>query len=133
MRKIQTLVLIIILTFAMLISSCSSASSLRVGWACFNGSQKMDCSYRVFSGREVSQERFEAGESVIVNYDLSLESGSLIFTIENPAGEVIFTASPVDPIEHSHTFTAEQDGRYSFVVEGEEAEGAFLIEWQRSS
>lgn len=39
----------------MLLSACSANSSMRLGWACFNGLRKMDCGYREFTGREFSQ------------------------------------------------------------------------------
>ncbi len=131
-KKLQITTLIVLLALAAVLSACVSTSSLRIGWVCFDGPQKMDCSYREFSGREVSQERFDAGDQVTVNYDITVESGSLTFTIENPEAEVVFTANLSDSLEDVHTFTAEQNGRYSFVVVGEKTEGAFLIEWENT-
>lgn len=131
-HKNMRLVFVFFLIFSVAISACSSSSSLRIGWTCFNGAQKMDCSYREFSGREVSTERLETGTTVTVHYDITVDSGSLTFTIEDPNGDDIFTVDLTEPLEDVHTFTPDEDGRYSFIVEGEGTEGAFLIAWDLS-
>lgn len=131
-KKFTASGLLVVLTLAVLLGSCTSASSVRIGWACFDGAQKMDCSYRKFSGRETRQERFKAGDTVAVHYDLEVESGTLTSTIESPNDDAIFTTDINDSLEDTHSFTAERDGRYRFILEGSDTQGEFLIEWERT-
>lgn len=123
------LLLSVFLVGSVLISACAATSSVRIGWACFNGAQKLDCSYREFSGREVGTQRLEAGQAVTVQYDIDVDSGVLSFMIEDPSGQEIFTVSLTEPLEDTFTFTADEDGRYRFILEGEGTEGAFRVEW----
>jgi hypothetical protein len=131
-HKNMRLTFVFFLIFSTAINACSSSSSLRIGWACFNGAQKIDCSYRKFSGREISTERLGTGTTVTVHYDITVDSGALTFTIKDPNGEDIFTVDLKEPLEDVHTFTPDEDGLYRFIVEGEETEGAFLITWNLS-
>jgi hypothetical protein len=131
-KQFTTIGLFVVLALAVLLGSCTSASSVRIGWACFDNAQKMDCSYRKFSGRETRQERFKGGDTVAVHYDLAVESGNLTFTIVDPEDDTIFTSHNTGTSEDTHTFTAVRDGRYRFILEGSNTQGEFLIEWERT-
>ena len=131
-QKNMRFLIVLFLTFSVAVSACSATPSLRIGWACFDGAQKMDCSYREFSGREINTERLETGTTVTVRYDIMVDSGTLTFTIEDPDGEHISTVNLTESLNDIHSYTAEEEGRYSFIVEGEETAGAFLIEWDLS-
>lgn len=67
----------------------------------------------------------------MVQYDIAVLSGAIAFTIEDPDGEVIYDTALTESHHDTFSFTVEKSGRYRFVVEGEKAEGEFLVEWDR--
>lgn len=52
--------------------------------------------------------------------------------MEDPGGEVILTDNLIASIEDLSHFSAMIEGRDRFIVEGDETEGIFHIEWKQS-
>jgi hypothetical protein len=121
----------LLLIFATLLSACADSSTVKIGWICTDGPQMMDCSYRQFTGRKTDSQAIEAGETMQVAYDIVVEAGGLTFSIEDPAGAVIREIAWKDSEQGAISFTAESDGRYRWIVDGDQTQGAFQIEWEK--
>jgi hypothetical protein len=119
--------ILVILTI-FLVSACST-SSIRIGWTCTDGINELDCNYREFTGREIEEIDLEPAEMVEIKYDVEVESGILAIQLEDPEGEIVWKTEQVDDFSGEITLPADEKGRYRMIVEGQETQGSFLIEW----
>lgn len=129
MKRKYILDIIFLSILATLLVSACSTSSIRIGWSCTNGINEFDCKYREFTGREIEEIDLNADDTVEIMYDVEVESGILVIQIEDPEGEIVWKIEQVDNYSDEVTLPADEKGRYRMIVEGQETQGSFLIEW----
>jgi hypothetical protein len=67
----------------LMIVSCQG-SVIKIGYRCFNSSQKLDCQYQQFTGREVTTEKLQPGDHLEVSFEVNVMSGLLSIEVINP-------------------------------------------------
>jgi hypothetical protein len=127
-RKVS-LIPITFLIMGMMIASCD-ASTVKVGYVCLNKSQKMDCHYQQFTGKEVEGVQLKRGERFELRYDIQVESGTLLIEILSPDKANLWDNKFVESKASNAYFQIEQDGLHQLVIQGEKTRGAFQIEWK---
>jgi xylose isomerase len=78
-----------------LISACNP-STIKLDWACFNGANKLDCNYSLFTGRETEEILLDTDEILEIEYEGDVESGTLILQIQDPEGQIIWKTKNTD-------------------------------------
>lgn len=113
---------------AFLAPACST-SQVRVD---FIGSQRgnhMEFDYDLFTGHEQKTFDLEQGQTMDLDYDLQVESGSLTLQFIDNSGMVSWEESFQDDAAGSATLNIDRDGLYKLSVSGEKAKGGFEIDW----
>ena len=126
MKKYLTLLLIIPI---LLLSSCSRT---QIGWVEMNYGNTFEASYRLFDGEERERIRIDAGDTFSLAYDLNVKDGALSLRFVNPDGDTLWEETFLEDSEGVYDFTAEESGRYTLVVAGDNNEGNFDLSWEIS-
>ena len=126
MRK-ATLLALVLLPMISLLAGCGS-STVKVEWVGSSGPGYVGYRYTTFTGVERKTFRAEAGQTMTLGYDVTVEKGALVLKVDDPdkvLWEETFREGAADTI----TLTAPQDGLYTIYVEGQATGGSFDISW----
>lgn len=105
-------------------------SSLKIGWLALGGRQRKRAQYVTFDGTESKSFRVEAGQTVELACDVSVEKGSLSVTLLSPDGKSLWQESFLEDREAFVTVTATETGLHILRIEGQETGGSFDISWR---
>lgn len=108
---------------------CGS-SSLKIGWLELGGRQRKRAQYVKFDGMESKSFRVEAGQTVELACDVSVEKGLLSVTLLSPGGERLWQDTFLEDREAFVTVTATETGLHILRIEGQETGGSFDISWR---
>ena len=123
MKKFLSLLLLLIL-FTL------PACTRKVGWVETNIGNTFTARYRLFDGMQTDTIRLDAGESVILTYDIEVLEGSLTLQIEDPNGDSVWERTFNQNENSKLEFSSEMDGRYQINLIGYETEGSFDLQWE---
>ena len=116
-------------------------TQLRIGWLEAGGPGHRTAQYRTFSGVERVRFRAGANETVTIDYEITVEKGSLTLSLVGPDGETVweetFEEREGEGSESSESYSGEhaldpvpQSGRYTLRIEGDRTGGRFDVSWQ---
>lgn len=130
--------LFLILSIAALLSGCELGNfhagklkigETRLGMAGSKEPDQMAFSYGTFTGFESGSVAAEAGQSLALVYQVTINKGSLAIEVQDPGNEVIwdktFEADETGSIE----IQLEQSGSYAIIVQAKNAGGSFELSW----
>jgi hypothetical protein len=123
MKKFLSLLLLLIL-FTL------PACTRKVGWVETNIGNTFTAQYRFFDGMQTDTIRLDAGESVILAYDIEVLEGNLSLQITDPNGDSVWERTFIENENSELKFTSEMGGRYKINLTGEETEGEFDLQWE---
>lgn len=109
--------------------ACEGASGLRVGWMETSRPGSVRVSYNSFTGREAEALRADAGDPIIVDYEVTVEKGTLAMRLEGPDETELWSETFEADAEGQIRREAPQDGSYRLIVRGEDAGGGYELTW----
>ena len=118
-----------LLLMSLLLAGCGS-SSVQVGWAESRQPRTWRASYDTFDGIERTTFRTQEGQTISLDYCMTVEKGSLTLRLVAPDGESLWEKTYSQDGDESITLTAPQQGRYQLCVEGDGAGGSFDLSWR---
>jgi len=118
-----------LLLVSLLLAGCGS-SSVQVGWVESRQLATWRASYDTFDGIERTAFRAQEGQTISLDYDVTVEKGSLTLRLVAPDGESVWEKTYSQDGDESITLTAPQQGRYRLCVEGDGAGGSFGLSWR---
>ncbi len=128
MNRKSTIIIYFLLT-VILLSACST-SSQRVGWSCINPSGELNCTYRLFSGKEIEKISLENGEKLTVDFDVQIESGEVKISLQNPEGVPVWDTGLSQTTLDIFSIEIKESGDYLLIVEGIKSRGSFIFDWE---
>lgn len=117
-----------LLLLAPLLAGCGS-SSLKVGWRETSSLKQKQAQYVTFDGTQTKTFHAEAGQTITLEYKVTVEKGSLTLKLVAPGGESLWEETYHENGEDAVSVTMPDDGRYTLRIEGEETGGSFDISW----
>jgi len=117
-----------LLLMTSLLAGCGS-STVKVGWVGSSGPGHTGYRYTTFDGVERKTFRAEAGQTIGLDYDVTVEKGALVLKVVAPDGESLWEETFREDTADTVTLTASQDGLYTIRVEGQATGGSFDISW----
>jgi hypothetical protein len=134
-RKHQALLrgrwLFLLLGLGMALASCGSHFTCR---GCVENVTPghVDYRYQFFNGPFTRTVNANAGQTLTVDYTVTVDEGTLDMRVVNPGGEVVWqkTFDTGANVTSSQQASIQQSGRYQLVVEGHQTRGSFQIDWQ---
>jgi hypothetical protein len=110
------------------LAGCGS-SSLKVGWRETSSLKQKQAQYVTFDGTQTKTFHAEAGQTITLEYKVTVEKGSLTLKLVAPGGESLWEETYHENGEDAVSVTMPDDGRYTLRIEGEETGGSFDISW----
>jgi hypothetical protein len=111
------------------LAACEGASGLRVSWMETSRPGSVQVTYNSFTGREAETIRADAGDPIIVDYEATVEKGTLQMRLEGPNETELWSETFQADADGQITRQAPQDGRYRLIVHGEETRGGYELIW----
>lgn len=128
MRKPRLISIVTLLLVTSFLTACSP--QVRIAWAGSSFGNQMDYSYRTFTGTEAATVNADAGQSLAVDYSVTVEKGTLSLRIVGPEDEVLWEEEYRDDASGETSLVLAEAGAYRIGVEGEDTGGSFDIVWQ---
>lgn len=125
----KVLVVGLLLSLVGLLAGCGERK-IQVGWVASSAPGRFSASYASFTGSETRTVRADAGEMLVLRYEIEVNRGTLSVRVEDPDGEILWDASFEEAAVDSVQIPAEQDGRYAITVQGDGAGGSFELLWE---
>jgi hypothetical protein len=89
----------------------------------------MRACYAAFSGSRVRRVQADTGETLVVEYDATVNKGILTISVAGPDDEIPWVVSLDRDSKDGVELPVEQDGRYAIVVLGDGTAGSFALWW----
>jgi hypothetical protein len=92
----------------------------------------VDYRYNFFNGPFTRNVNANAGQTLTVDYTVTVDKGTLDMRVLNPGGEVVWekTFDTGANATSTQQVSIQQSGRYQLVVDGHQTSGSFQIDWQ---
>ena len=127
-RTRTTLTMLSLVVAITLLVGCGS-TSLRIGWRSFGGANRKRASYVSFDGVESRTFRAEAGRTIELASEVTVEKGTLRVELIAPDGETLWSETFREDRHAFATVTARDPGLYIVRIEGRETGGGFDVSW----
>ena len=114
-----------------LLVGCGS-SSIRIGWTESSGLNHKSAQYASFDGVERKTIRAQENQTITLDYDVTVEKGTLVLAIVGPDGESVWEEPFREDGSDILALTASQKGVYTIHIEGENTTGGFDLSWSLS-
>ncbi|MGB2965276.1 MAG: hypothetical protein WBB69_14945 [Anaerolineales bacterium] len=132
-RIYQSRILVLItLTLAILSVGCNGNTSINRDFRMkvqLSHNGQITRSFNKFYGVEQGSLTVDKGQRIALNYKSALQDGSLIFKCLDPSGMVIWEKFLSESISGTDEIVAGSPGRYTFLVQGQQAAGYINFTW----
>lgn len=122
--------LLILFVFSLILTGCTGRTTLKRGWVETGGLSHLNVRYHYFDGIERRTFRARAGADIHLQAELDVDEGTLAVRLLDPTNELIWENTYQEDDRFSLSVEAEDRGRYKLLVEGENAEGGFEVNWK---
>jgi hypothetical protein len=129
MKNSRQIVLAVLLSLSIALLAGCKWAEVRAG-ARVDLPNRIADNYSAFTGDEVKLVRAKAGQTLVLDYDVTVDRGTLEIRVEDPAGDAVWELAPQESVEDTVELELENDGRYAVVIEGEEMAGSFDVSWE---
>ena len=130
MIDIQKIRLGILLLVVISIGIGCAQSSVEIGMVETRLPGRWEASYATFTGTKRDTIRAEAGQTLVLEYEVEVDKGELHIALEpqdrGALWDVTFEKGAADTVE----LALSQDGPYALTIEGDNAGGSFALSWQ---
>ena len=130
MRKATLLALASLLMTSLLVGCVSS--TVKVGWVGSSDLGHIGYRYTTFDGMERKTFRAEAGQTISLDYDVTVEKGALVLKVVAPDGKALWEETFREDAADTVTLTAPQNGFHTVHIEGQATGGGFDLSWSVS-
>lgn len=113
--------------FIVLLAGCGQAET-RLGWAGSSLNDQIQYQYEQFTGDE-AKDLILAGD-VTMNYDVVVESGSLMVSLTDPQGTAVWDKSFQESDNGEARINIDENGRYRLTIIGKDTNGRFDFHWE---
>lgn len=128
LKRFTPLLILVLVVSGGLVLACSP--QLRVGWIGSAQGDQMQYRYNTFSGTERAVVQMEAGQQLVVTYDITVDKGALALRILGPQDNVLWEERYQENGEGEISIAPTENGRHEIIVEGQIAGGSFTVSWQ---
>jgi hypothetical protein len=90
---------------------------------------RIDYSYETFNGVERLRAPADAGETLVIRYDATVEKGALTIRVENPRNDTVWETTVQEAQSDTVRLPAERDGTYMILIEGDDTGGSYDVSW----
>lgn len=129
-RLLTPIIRLTVLFLLLGMAACSGSSSLKVGWVEQSGFSQTTASYTTFSGTERRMLDADAGETISITYDVTVDEGALTLQIVDEEETAVWEQTFANDDAGLVDVPVENDGRYEIAIIGEETGGSFDLNWQ---
>jgi hypothetical protein len=112
-----------------LLTACGQ-STLEIGMVETNLPGRWQASYATFTGTKFDTLQAEAGDTLTLEYDVQVDTGTLTLEIRSPRNRLLWDTSLQDNADDTVNLTLEQAGSYTISIKGDAAGGAFALSWE---
>ena len=127
MRYLACIALAILCLASLL--ACGGAT-VKIGWASRAEPGHLTYRYRTFSGREVQRFSAEEGQMIILDYEATVQKGSLTIAVRGPEGDTEWHVTlREDHSAHVEIFVPDS-GMHTLVAEGNDTGGDLEVRWR---
>ena len=128
-KKSLTLWLIISVFFSGLVLTGCSNSALKIGWMENSGFSHKTAQYTTFTGTEQTKICVDDGETVSLDYQVTVEKGSLTIALERPDNTMYWENTFTQDASDAFLIETESEQCFELQITGEETGGSFDISW----
>lgn len=108
-------------------------SRIQLGWVASDQPGHFVASYTLFSGSEARAIGARAGETLIVDYDVTVDKGALTISVEGPDHRMLWMVSLDRVADGAVQLPVKQPGRHIIVIRGAETGGTLDLAWEIES
>ena len=110
--------------------ACSDGATVKIGWVSRAGPGHVTYRYRTFRGREVQRFSAQEGQMINLDYEATLDKGSLTIAVRGPEGDTLWHVTlREDHSAHVEIFVPDS-GSHTLVAEGKDTGGELQVRWQ---
>jgi hypothetical protein len=117
--------LVVVLLAMVVLTGCDNY--IEVMYSGSNVGNKIDGSYKLFTGTKTKTINAEKGKTIVINYSSEVKKGELTLKIydsdENVALELETNKTGIKEL------IPEKDGKYKLIITGSKTEGNFNVKW----
>lgn len=124
----STLLVTLLALLATLVTGCTG-DSLEIGMVETHLGDEWRASYTTFTGTKSDTFQADAGQTLVLDYEVQVEKGTLYVVLENPDDEVVWKMSLQEDNAGTPQISLEQDGRYTLRLRGEDTGGGWDLTW----
>lgn len=117
------------LLLAGLLAACGQ-STIEIGMLENHLPGRWEASYTTFSGAKIDRIRAEAGETLVLEYEVQVDKGDLSLRVDQPGGEPLWNLTVREDAQNTVQLPIEEAGTYSLIIEGDNTGGSFTLSWQ---
>lgn len=128
MKYKTVLFLALSLLLAGLLAGCQ-VDTIEIGMVETHLPHDWRASYATFTGTKRDAFEAEAGQTLRLAYDVTVERGTLTLEVQNPDDEVVWDVSLQEGDSAAVDVPLERDGRYHLVVRGDDTGGSWNLSW----
>lgn len=125
-------ILFIISTLVLLLCGCDF-SKIRFGEVRMmygsNDDGRISYNYSTFTGIENGIASVESGQTILFNYEVNVEKGSLLIEWQDPNGNAVWQKNLLESDRGEDEITVTSSGIYTLIIQGKNAGGDFDISW----
>jgi hypothetical protein len=126
--KRTTMWLAIALLLASLVAACGQ-SSLEIGMVETRLPGRWQASYVTFTGTKVDTIQAQAGQTLMLEYDVQVDKGDLSMEVSRDDREAVWDMSFQEDAKDAVEVALDQDGPYTISLAGDNAGGSFDLSW----
>lgn len=117
-------IIIIILCLSLFTTGCGISL-----WHRESSSTKgMSASFSLFSDTIEKAIELKSGETITIDYDIEIKSGTFEIKIKDPTGNEVMKLDPNS--QGRNDLKIDKDGTYTVFIKGNKARGNYKIEWK---
>ena len=91
---------------------------------------RWEANYRTFTGTKLDTIRADAGQTLHLEYEVTVDKGDLGVEIVGQEDEILWGMSFKEDAEDIVELGLEQDGLYTIAIEGDNTGGSFDLSWE---
>jgi len=122
-KKGLLIFLLVVIVSTLAFTGCTR----KLMWSGNSGKDHIHATYKRFTGTEKEGIRLKEGDTLVINYQSEVNEGTLSLTITDPDGNQVLSME--SDTEGTERLGAEERGKYTLHIRGDETGGSFEINW----
>ena len=104
-------------------------SSLEIGMLATHLPGRWEANYATFTGTKEDTIRADAGQTLILDYEVKVDKGDLSIEVIRPEGGPLWDVSMQESGQDRVEISIGQRGPHTIVIKGDDAGGSFDLSW----